>query len=306
MIRIVVLGRNGQLAWELRRTLLPLGDVVALEQPELDLGDAPGLVRALDRVEPDVIVNAAAFTAVDRAESEVAAAEAINATAPALLAREAARRGALLIHYSTDYVFDGTKPQPYVETDIPNPLGVYGATKLAGERAIQAGGADHLILRTSWVYAARGGNFLRTMLRLASERERLRVVADQIGAPTWARYLAEASAQILARALAERAARTFASGLFHLSAGGETSWHGFASAILAQARRIDPSIDLKAREVVPIATGDYPLPARRPANSRLDCAQVRRRFGIEVPDWRIGLGLCLEELLSAGRWRPTI
>lgn len=301
MIRILVLGRSGQLAWELRRTLLPLGDVVAVEQPELDLRRPESLVRVLDRVEPDVIVNAAAFTAVDRAESELAAAEAINATAPALLARDAARRNALLIHYSTDYVFDGTKPEPYVETDTPNPLGVYGATKLAGERAIRASAADHLVLRTSWVYAARGGNFLRTMLRLAAERERLRVVADQIGAPTWARYLAEASAQILARALAERAAGTFASGLFHLSGGGETSWHGFASAILAQAQRIDPAIALKAREVVAIATGDYPLPARRPANSRLDCAQVRRRFGIEVPDWSIGLGLCLEELLSSGR-----
>jgi len=299
--RILVVGRSGQLAWELRRSLLPLGEVSAVERPEVDLARPQTLVPVLDRVRPDVIFNAAAYTAVDRAESEAELARAINAEAPALLAREALRRGALLVHYSTDYVFDGTKPQPYAESDAPGPLGVYGASKLAGERAVLESGADSLCLRASWVYAARGRNFLRTMLRLGAERERLRVVADQIGAPTWARYLAEASAQIVARALRERAGGAFASALFHLSAAGETSWHGFANAIFERVRRIDPSIALRVAEVVAIATADYPLPARRPANSRLACEAVRERFGIEIPHWSVGLDLCLEDLLAGAQ-----
>lgn len=289
-MNILLTGRNGQLGWELARALLPLGRIHAFDHAALDLADAAALRRRLDEVRPEAIVNAAAYTAVDRAEGEPQRAEAVNAAAPAVLAQWAAAHGALLVHYSTDYVFDGLKTAPYVESDPPNPLGAYGRSKLAGEQAIRAAGCDHLVFRTSWVYAARGNNFLRTILRLAAEREELRVVDDQIGAPTWARLVAEASAHALRQALQERRRGTFASGLFHLSAGGETSWCGFARAIVAGRS------GLRVRTVTPIATAEYPTPARRPANSRLDTGAFRARFGLELPDWREGLRLCLEEL----------
>jgi dTDP-4-dehydrorhamnose reductase len=289
-VNILLTGRNGQLGWELQRTLLPVGRVVAVGHAELDLADAAAAGRTLDAVRPDIIVNAAAYTAVDKAESEPDLAHAVNAAAPALLAQWAARNGALLIHYSTDYVFDGAKSAPYVETDPTNPLGAYGRSKRAGEEAVLNSGGDHLIFRTSWVYAARGANFLRTILRLAAEREELRVVNDQIGAPTWARLIAEATALALRQALAERRHGRFKSGLFHLAAAGETSWHGFASAIVAGRG------GLRVKTVTPIATADYPLPAARPANSRLDTGAFRARFGLALPDWRDCLKLCLEEL----------
>lgn len=289
-MNILVTGRNGQVGWELVRALLPLGRVHACAHAELDLADAAAVRRKLDEARPDVIVNAAAYTAVDKAESEPEQANAVNAAAPALLAQEAARRGALLIHYSTDYVYDGAKAAPYVETDPTNPLGAYGRSKLAGEAGIRAAGADHLIFRTSWVYAARGANFLRTILRLAAEREELRIVADQIGAPTWARLIAEATAHALRQAMQERSGGTFDSGVFHLAAAGETSWHGFASAIVAGRS------GLRVKAVMPITTADYPLPAPRPANSRLDTGAFRARFGLTLPDWREGLQLCLEEI----------
>ncbi len=287
---ILLTGRNGQLGWELARSLLPLGRVIALDLPQLDLADAAALGRLLDEARPGVIVNPAAYTAVDKAESEPALAHAVNAEAPALLAQWAARHGALLAHYSTDYVFDGAQAAPYAETDATNPLGAYGRSKRAGEEAVLASGADHLVFRTSWLYGARGANFLLTMLRLAAERDELRVVADQVGAPTWSRFLAEATAQALRQALAERCAGRFNGGLYHLACAGETSWHGFASAIVA-ARP-----GLRARRVVPIATADYPTPARRPANSRLNCEAARARFGLALPDWRDCLQLCLEEI----------
>ncbi len=289
-MNILVTGRNGQVGWELVRALLPLGRVHACAHAELDLADAAAVRRKLDEARPDVIVNAAAYTAVDKAESEPEQANAVNAAAPALLAQEAARRGALLIHYSTDYVYDGAKAAPYVETDPTNPLGAYGRSKLAGEAGIRAAGADHLIFRTSWVYAARGANFLRTILRLAAEREELRIVADQIGAPTWARLIAEATAHALRQAMQERSGGTFDSGVFHLAAAGETSWHGFASAIVAGRS------GLRVKAVTPITTADYPLPAPRPANSRLDTGAFRARFGLVLPDWRDCLQLCLEEI----------
>lgn len=289
-MNILLTGRNGQLGWELQRTLLPVGRVVAVGHAELDLADAAAVGRTLDAVRPDIIVNAAAYTAVDKAESEPDLAHAVNAAAPALLAQWVARNGALLIHYSTDYVFDGAKSAPYVETDPTNPLGAYGRSKRAGEEAVLNSGGDHLIFRTSWVYAARGANFLRTILRLAAEREELRVVNDQIGAPTWARLIAEATALALRQALAERRHGRFKSGLFHLAAAGETSWHGFASAIVAGRG------GLRVKTVTPIATADYPLPAARPANSRLDTGAFRARFGLALPDWRDCLKLCLEEL----------
>jgi len=289
-VNILLTGKNGQVGWELARTLLPLGHVTACGHGELELADAAAVRRKLDEVRPDVIVNAAAYTAVDKAESEPELAEAVNAAAPALLAQEAARRGALLIHYSTDYVYDGAKAAPYVETDPTGPLGAYGRSKLAGEAGIRAAGCDHLIFRTSWVYSVRGANFLRTILRVAAEREELRVVADQIGAPTWARLIAEATAHALRQAMQERGSGKFASGVFHLTTAGETSWHGFASAIVAGRD------GLRVKAVTPITTAEYPLPAPRPANSRLDTGAFRARFGLALPDWRDCLQLCLEEI----------
>lgn len=289
-MNILLTGKNGQVGWELARALLPLGNVAAFDHAGLDLAVAAAVRRKLDEVRPDAIVNAAAYTAVDRAESEPELASAINAAAPALLAQEAARRGALLIHYSTDYVFDGAKAAPYVETDPTAPLGAYGRSKLAGEEGIRAAGCEHLIFRTSWVYGARGANFLRTILRLAAEREELRVVNDQIGAPTWARLIAEATAHALKQAMRERRDGAFRSGTYHLAAAGETSWHGFASAIVAGRG------GLRVKAVTPIATADYPLPAPRPANSRLDTAAFRARFDLVLPDWRDCLPLCLEEI----------
>lgn len=280
-MRILLTGVNGQVGWELRRTLAPLGEVHALDRRALDLSD-PDAIRATVRaLRPQLIVNPAAHTAVDRAESEPELALAINATAPGVLAEEAARLGAGMVHYSTDYVFDGAKHEPYLESDAPNPLNVYGRTKLAGEEAVRASGAAHLILRTSWVYGLRGRNFLGTILRLAQERDELKIVADQIGAPTWSRVIAEASAQILAqRDWRER------SGCYHLTAGGETSWHGFAGAILeATGSSIVPA---------PIATADYPLPALRPAFSLLSNDRLFAAFGLRLPAWRDSLALCLE------------
>lgn len=300
MSRLLVVGRTGQLAWELRRTLLPLGEVVALESPQLDLSQPDTIARAVRDCRPHVVVNAAAYTAVDKAEEERELAHAVNAAAPGVLAQEAAKLGALMIHYSTDYVFDGGKSAPYVETDAPNPLNAYGASKLAGEQAVQASGAAHLILRTSWVYAARGGNFLRTMLRLATERETLRVVADQIGAPTWARFLAEATALVVARSREEIAEERFASGVYHLTAAAETSWYGFALAIVEETRRSAPAWRHKLKEILPITSQEYPLPARRPANSRLDCSRFAARFGIRPAPWRDQLALCVEEIVDSG------
>ena len=289
-MNILLTGKNGQVGWELQRTLQPVGKVAAFSHAGLDLADAAAIRSKLDEVRPDVIVNAAAYTAVDKAESEPELAHEVNAVAPALLAQEAARRGALLIHYSTDYVYDGAKAAPYVESDKTNPLGAYGRSKLAGEEGIRASGCDHLIFRTSWVYAARGANFLRTILRLAAEREELRIVMDQIGAPTWARLIAEATAHALRQALRERSGGQFESGVFHLTAAGEISWHGFAAAILAGRG------GLRVKTVTPITTADYPLPAPRPANSRLDTSAFRARFGLALPDWRDCLPLCLEEI----------
>ena len=287
---ILLTGRNGQVGWELQRALLPLGRIHPFGHRELDLSDADAVRRRLDEVRPDAIVNAAAYTAVDKAEGEPDMAHAVNAAAPALLAQEAAQRSVLLIHYSTDYVYDGTKAAPYVETDPTNPLGAYGRSKLAGEEGIRAADADHLIFRTSWVYAARGANFLRTVLRLAAEREELRIVADQVGAPTWARLIAEATAHALKQAMQERGSGKFESGVFHLTAAGETSWHGFASAIVAGRS------GLRVKSVTPIATAEYPLPAARPANSRLATDAFRTRFGLALPDWRDCLQLCLEDI----------
>lgn len=282
--RILLTGKNGQVGWELQRTLATLGEVTALGSRELDLRDGDALRTAVRELRPAIIVNPAAYTAVDQAEQERDAAFAINATAPGILAEEAARLDALLLHYSTDYVFDGAKQAPYTENDTPNPLNVYGESKLAGERAVAAAGGRHLILRTSWVYGARGKNFLLTMQRLGKERDELRIVNDQTGAPTWSRAIAEASAQILAQ---RHAWPQSTGGLYHLACGGETTWFGFAQAILENTE--------KPPRLTPITTADYPLPAQRPANSRLDCRRLLDDFGITLPDWRDALRLCLDE-----------
>lgn len=292
-MKILLTGRDGQVGWELQRTLAPLGEVVALGRNALDLADGDAIRQAVRHLGPDLIVNAGAYTAVDRAEQEPERAMAVNGTAPGLLAEEAKRLGAAIIHYSTDYVFDGTKNAPYEEIDAPRPQNVYGASKLAGEKAVAASGAPHLILRTGWVYGLRGRNFLLTMLRLADERPELKVVDDQIGAPTWSRMIAEATAAIVAQGrghggivqlLADRG------GLYHLTAAGQTSWFGFACAIFAHAK--------KQVRVTPIPSAAYPSPARRPAYSVMSSARLVRTFGIALPPWEASLAQCLEERVS--------
>ena len=285
-MRILLTGAAGQLGRELKRSLACLGEVIARDRQQLDLAQADALRDAVRAVAPTVIVNAAAYTAVDQAETEPAVADAINALAPAILAEEAKRLGAMLIHYSTDYVFDGRKAAPYTEDDTPAPLSAYGRSKRAGELAVAAADCRHLIFRTSWVYGLHGANFMKTMLRLGRERSELRVIGDQFGAPTWTRHLADVTALIAAR-------KEVPNGLYHLAAAGETSWHGYAEAIFAEAQRAG-LID-KAPVVHRIASANYPLPAPRPANSRLDCAKFRRDFGLALPDWRTGLADCLAD-----------
>ncbi|MGJ4730029.1 dTDP-4-dehydrorhamnose reductase [Luteimonas sp. SDU101] len=293
-MKILLLGANGQVGYELRRALGPIGGLVcATRDGRLQDGgsceianlDEPHSLRDLvRRIGPDVVVNAAAYTAVDRAETDRDSAFRSNAEAVGVLADACAERDALLVHYSTDYVFDGSGTRPYREDDPVSPLGAYGASKLAGEQAVQSGGARHFIFRTAWVYADRGSNFMLTMLRLARERDELRVVADQTGTPTPAALIADVTASILARPF-ER------SGLWHLTAQGETTWHGFASAIFARAQA--RGLIAHAPRVVPIATADYPTPARRPAYSRLDCSRLERDFGIVLPEWRAALDAVL-------------
>jgi dTDP-4-dehydrorhamnose reductase len=293
-VKILVTGAAGQVGWELVRLLPPLGDVVAIDLEGIDLARADDIRRVLREVRPDVVVNAAAYTAVDRAESEPELARLVNAVAPGVMAEELRETGGLLVHYSTDYVFDGTKRGAYTEEDIPKPVSVYGATKLAGERAIQAVGGAHLILRTSWVYGARGRNFLLSMLRLFEEREELRVVDDQVGAPTWCRWLAEATVHVLELCLTAPA--TWArledewSGIYHVTAGGETSWFGFASAI--HALRYAEHVG-RAPRLVSIATAEYPLPAKRPANSVLSNSKLQTRFGVSQAPWGDQLKQCM-------------
>ena len=295
-MRLLLLGGNGQVGRELRRSLPALGELVVATRDGAGADavadfDAPGSLAALvARVAPDVVVNAAAYTAVDRAETDADAAFRVNAEAPAAIATACAAAGALLLHYSTDYVFDGRAVRPYREDDPTSPLGVYGASKLAGEQAIRASGARHAILRTAWVYAAHGKNFLLTMLRLAGERDELRVVADQVGAPTPASWIADATAAVISHGVDQ-------SGTWHLTAGGETSWHGFAEAIIDEAHALG-LIERKPR-VVAIPTSDYPTPAQRPAYSVLDTTRLRRDFSIVPPEWREGLQRTLDELAAS-------
>jgi dTDP-4-dehydrorhamnose reductase len=293
-LRILLTGKFGQVGWELERALAPLGEVVAFDRAALDLAQPDAIRARVREVRPTVIINAAAYTAVDRAESEPELARAINAVAPAVLADEAQRVGAFFVHYSTDYVFDGDKSEPYTEADAPNPINAYGRTKLEGERAIEASGCRHLTLRTSWVYGTHGQNFLLTMLRLARERRELRIVEDQIGAPTWCREIAQATAALLARPELAVPGRA---GLYHLSAGSWTSWFGFAQAIFASRELARLRVDPPALEAIPASA--YPTPARRPRNSRLDCSRLVREAGIRLAPWDEALGRCMEELADA-------
>ncbi len=293
-MKILLTGAAGQLGRELKRSLAGLGEVIACDRNQFDLSKPDALRAAVRANAPDVIVNAAAYTAVDKAETESELATAINAAAPGILAEEARRLGALLIHYSTDYVFDGTKPAPYTEDDPPAPLSAYGRSKRDGELAIAAADSRHLIFRTSWVFGLHGANFMNTMLRLGRRscetgdelRAPLRVVGDQFGAPTWSRHLADVTALVLAR-------KDVPNGLYHLAAAGETSWHGYAEAIFAEAQRI--GLMDKVPVVRRITSADFPLPAARPANSRLDCSRFQRDFDMALPDWRTGLIDCLAD-----------
>jgi dTDP-4-dehydrorhamnose reductase len=298
-VRILLLGMNGQVGWELQRSLAPLGQVIALDfdspgSLQADFSRPDALAATVRAVAPQLIVNAAAHTAVDRAESEPALARVINADAPGVLAREAQALGAWLVHYSTDYVFDGSGTAPWTEDSPTGPLNVYGQTKLAGELAIRQAGCLHLILRTSWVYASRGGNFARTMLKLAMERDRLDVIDDQVGAPTGADLLADVTAHMVRAACA----RTELSGTYHAVAAGETSWFGYANRVIQLARDAGQAIKVGPDAIRPVASNAFPTPARRPGNSRLDTHKLRDAFGLQLPEWQHGVDRMLTEVLG--------
>ena len=288
-MKILITGAGGQLGRELKRSLATLGEVIALTRQQLDLANTDQLIASIRQHAPTHIINAAAWTAVDNAETEPDAAHAVNGHAPGALAEEAKRLDAVLVHYSTDYVFDGLGTTPWKESDTPNPQSVYGRSKLAGEQAIAAVGGRCLVLRTSWVFGLHGANFMNTMLRLAKDRNELRVIGDQYGTPTWTRHLADTTALALLHPGP-------ATGLYHLAAAGETTWHAYAEAIFEEATRL--GLLNKTPTVHRITTADYPLPAPRPANSRLDCSLFAREFGLALPDWRIGLNDCLADHLT--------
>lgn len=308
-MKILLTGVSGQVGFELQRTLAPLGQVVALPSQQLNLSDADAIRRVVREIQPDLIVNPAAYTAVDKAESEADLAYAVNGVAPSVLAEEAKRLGARLVHFSTDYVFDGNKQGAYAETDAVNPVSIYGKSKLAGEQAIESAGGSHLIFRTSWVYGVHGKNFLLTMLRLAKERDSLRVVADQYGAPTWSRMIAETTALAIAQwhPLLPRASRLAdLSGAYHMTSAGQTSWHGFAQAILTsynqyQALKAWPALKASPEAIAAITTEQYPTPAKRPYNSVLNSGKLLKDFGLRLPDWHDALTMALDGFaLSAG------
>ncbi|WP_440107000.1 dTDP-4-dehydrorhamnose reductase [Acidovorax sp. BL-A-41-H1] len=297
MKSILLFGRGGQVGWELQRSLAVLGNVTALDFDSTDhcgdFANPAGVADTVRALRPDIIVNAAAHTAVDKAEGEPELARSLNALAPGALALEAARIGALLVHYSTDYVFDGSGQRPWTEADAPGPLSVYGRTKLEGEQLVQQSGAHHLILRTSWVYAARGGNFAKTMLRLARERERLTVIDDQWGAPTGAELLAD----VTAHAIRHLQHRPQDAGLYHLAAAGETTWNGYARFVIDQARRSPSGSSIVATDIAPVPTSAFPTPAIRPGNSRLDTRKLQATFGLTLPHWQTGVARMLTEIL---------
>lgn len=295
-MKILLFGRIGQVGWELNQSLQPLGEVIVLDKEDVDFSEPERLRDMVREIKPDIIVNAIAYTAVDKAEEEENLAAKINGSAPGVLAEEALKINALLVHYSTDYVFDGTKKEPYVETDEPNPLNAYGRTKLAGEVEIQSSGCDYLIFRTSWVYASRGHNFLLTILRLAKEREELSIVSDQIGSPTTARLIAETTILCMQQAMCERSKGVFSSDLYHLTASNSISWQGFAKEIVDVANQA-LNLELSIKDIKAIPTIEYPTPARRPMNSRLDLSKLEKKFDVVMPDWKDALRLCMEDLV---------
>jgi dTDP-4-dehydrorhamnose reductase len=297
-VKILLFGRNGQVGWELQRSLAPLGELVALDRAGAqglcgDLANPNGVAQTVRSVRPDVIVNAAAYTAVDKAESDADAARTINAIAPGTMAAAAREVDALLVHYSTDYVFDGSGTRPWTETDSTGPLGVYGQTKLEGEQRIGQALSRHLVLRTSWVYAARGGNFAKTMLRLAREREELKVVADQVGAPTGADLLADVTAHAVRSLLAGRGAP----GIYHVAASGATSWHEYARFVVTHAQQAGHQLKAGPERVLPIPSSAFTTPARRPHNSRLATTRFQTTFGLALPPWEQGVARMLQEIL---------
>lgn len=294
MKTILLTGASGQVGWELQRQLSSSYFVLAPVRDQLDLADPDSIRRSVRELRPDIILNPAAYTAVDKAESETDLSMRVNGIAPRILAEEARQLDALLVHYSTDYVFDGDNTTPYREDTPPNPQSIYGKTKLAGELAVQSAGCRHLILRTSWVYGIHGGNFIKTVLRLAKERDELRIVADQFGAPTWARLLAHSTLQIL------RSPQTIEwdihlSGIYHLTAGGCTSWYQYAEEILRLARQHDIQLKNKTINIHPISTEEYTLPAKRPKNSILSTEKIRQTFGLSLPEWQDDLAACLDQ-----------
>jgi dTDP-4-dehydrorhamnose reductase len=299
-VKILLFGRNGQVGWELQRSLAPLGEVIALGSGSEDglcgdFMDPDGIARTVRAVRPDVVVNAAAYTAVDKAESEADRAAQVNALTPGAIAQAAAEIGAWMVHYSTDYVFDGSGTRPWREDDATGPLSVYGRTKLAGEQGIAAANPRHLVLRTSWVYGARGGNFAKTMLRLARERDRLTVIDDQFGAPTGADLLAD----VTAHAVRSLLAGTGKAGIYHVSASGETTWNGYARFVVAHAQQAGEKLKAGPQEVDPVPTSAFPTPARRPHNSRLDTSRFRAAFGLVLPPWQQGVARMLQELQTS-------
>lgn len=295
---LLVTGSNGQVGFELRRSLAPLGRVVAVDRHRCDVTRPYALRDLMREVRPDVVVNAAAYTAVDKAETDADMAFAVNGVAPGVLAEEARKRGSLMVHYSTDYVYDGLKSGRYVETDPVNPQSVYGRSKFAGEQAIADSGATAIVLRTCWVAGVHGGNFAKTMLRLAQERDTLRVIADQFGAPTTASLIADVTAQIIARHWLHGRREAFPAGVYHLAASGETSWHGYASKVLAIAAAKGVALKADPAAIEPIPASAYPLPAPRPSNSRLDTSRLQDAFDIHLPDWQQGIEHLLDQILS--------
>jgi dTDP-4-dehydrorhamnose reductase len=293
-MKILLLGKNGQVGWELQRSLAPLGEVLALDRNSTshcgDLSNLEGLADTVRVFRPDVVVNAAAYTAVDKAESDQTTAHLINALAPEVLSRACAAIDALLVHYSTDYVFDGSGQKAWVETDATGPVNVYGRSKLAGEQGIAKQGAKHVIFRTSWVYGTEGGNFAKTMLRLAQERDKMAVINDQFGAPTGAALLADITAMSLQQAPS-------LSGVYHLAAAGETTWHAYAQYVLQTAKRFKPELDYKVKEVAAVPTSEFPTPAERPLNSRLNCSQLQNALQCQLPNWQVGVDSMLSKIL---------
>lgn len=301
-MKILLTGKHGQVGFELQRTLAPLGEIHAVDYTECDLADASAISALVRSVRPDLIVNPGAYTAVDKAESEPGLAHAVNAVAPGILGEEAARLGAWVVHYSTDYVFDGTKLEAYTEDDPTNPQSVYGRTKRDGEIALRESGARHLIFRTSWVVGAHGNNFAKTILRLALEREQLTVVADQYGAPTSAALLADVTAQLVRQRQSEGADR-FSYGLYHLVAGGDTTWCEYARFVVSEALAAGKPLKLVPETIRAIRSSEYPTAAKRPANSRLDTGELCRTFGFELPDWQNGVRHVLQQILDDGELR---